>query len=316
MNRRTFLRQVGVGTGAMALPAFLRTGVAAETTPPNIIIIMADDMGYSDIGCYGGEVKTPNLDRLAAGGVRFTQFYNAARCCPTRASLLTGLYPHQAGVGAMVGPGKEPGYRGRLNESCVTIAEVLGGAGYTTLMSGKYHVTHYNYSDPEPTLHRDTWPIQRGFDRFFGTLAGGGSYYHPVSLMEDNDFIEPPEGFYYTDAISDHAAQFITEAPAEKPFFLYTAYTAPHWPLHALKEDIEKYKEVYRVGWDNIREQRRERMIKMGLIRPEWPLTERDERIEVLGGNGKQGMGNPSHGGVCGADRPAGSGRGTHRKGA
>ncbi len=280
MNRRTFLRQVGMGAGAMALPAFLRTAAAAGTTPPNIIIIMADDMGYSDIGCYGGEVQTPNLDRLAAGGVRFTQFYNAARCCPTRAALLTGLYPHQAGVGSMVGTGKEPGYRGRLNESCVTIAEVLKGAGYTTLMSGKYHVTHYNYSNPEPTLHRESWPRQRGFDQFFGTLAGGGSFYDPVSLMEDNEFIEPGEDFYYTDAISDHAARFITKASAEKPFFLYTAYTAPHWPLHALSEDIEKYKTVYRAGWDNIREQRRERMIEMGLINADWPLTERDDRIK------------------------------------
>ena len=137
MNRRTFLKSIGMGAGAMALPAYLRTTAAAGATPPNIVIIMADDMGYSDIGCYGSEVHTPNLDRLAAGGVRFTQFYNTARCCPTRAALLTGLYPHQAGVGAMVNPGKEPGYRGRLNESCVTIAEVLRGAGYTTLMSGK-----------------------------------------------------------------------------------------------------------------------------------------------------------------------------------
>ncbi|HEX71780.1 MAG TPA: arylsulfatase, partial [Candidatus Hydrogenedentes bacterium] len=263
----------------MMAPAYCRN-IAAAATPPNIVIIMADDMGYSDIGCYGGEIQTPNLDRLAAGGVRFTQFYNAARCCPTRAALLTGLYPHQAGVGGMVGPGgREPGYRGRLNESCVTIAETLHAAGYTTLMSGKYHVTHYNYTDPEPTLHRASWPLQRGFDRFFGTLAGAGSYYAPVSLMRGNEFIEASDDFYYTDAISDTAAQFIREADADNPLFLYTAHVAPHWPLHALPEDIEKYKGIYRAGWDEIRAQRHGRMINMGLVRAEWPLTERDERV-------------------------------------
>ena len=282
MDRRTFLKQVGISATAMTLSAQLRAAATDSANPPNIVIIMADDMGYSDIGCYGGEIETPHLDRLAAGGLRFTQFYNAARCCPTRASLLTGLYPHQAGVGSMVGVGgKEPGYRGRLNESCVTIAEGLKRAGYTTLMSGKWHVTHYRYQNPEPTLHRGTWPLQRGFDRFFGTLAGAGSFFTPVSLMRDNEFIEPGDDFYYTDAINDEAARFITEADADKPLFLYTAHVAPHWPLHALPEDIEKYKDVYRAGWDDIRKQRRARMDEMGLIDPDWKLTERDPRVSA-----------------------------------
>ncbi len=280
MKRRDFLQQVGMGAAAMTLPASRLSAEATESNPPNIVLIMADDMGYSDLRCYGGEIDTPNLDRLAANGLRFTQFYNSARCCPTRAALLTGLYPHQAGIGSMVGPGgREPGYRGRLNESCVTIAEVLRGAGYTTLMSGKWHVTHYVYRDPEPTLHYGTWPLQRGFDRFFGTLSGAGSFFTPVSLMRDNTFIEPGDDFYYTDAINDEAARFITEADPDKPLFLYTGHVAPHWPLHALPEDIEKYKDVYRMGWDEMRAQRYERMIDDGLVKPEWALTARDERV-------------------------------------
>ncbi len=279
MNRRQFLKQAGTGAAAMMLPSYLRAA-ASGPDKPNIVVIMADDMGFSDIGCYGSEIQTPNLDRLAAGGLRFSQFYNAARCCPTRASLLTGLYPHQAGVGAMVSTGDErPGYLGRLNDSCVTIAEALGGEGYQTFLSGKWHVTHYNYQEPEATLHRDTWPRQRGFDRFFGTLAGAGSFFSPISLMRDNEFIEPDDDFYYTDAINDAAARFITEAAPDKPFFLYTAHVAPHWPLHALPEDIERYKAVYTMGWDWLRAQRHRRLIELGLIDPQWTITERDERV-------------------------------------
>lgn len=280
MTRREFFRQTGLGAAAMMLPAYLRTAAAAPSEKPNIVVIMADDMGFSDLGCYGGEIETPNLDRLSGNGLRFSQFYNAARCCPTRASLLTGLYPHQAGVGAMVSPHDErPGYRGRLNESCVTIAEVLRGAGYTTLMSGKWHVTHYQYADPGATLHPASWPLQRGFDRFFGTLAGAGSFFTPVSLMRGNEFIKPDDDFYYTDAINNEAARFILEAEPDKPLFLYTAHVAPHWPLHALPEDIERYKERYTIGWDRIRARRHERLIEQGLVDPDWSLTERDRRV-------------------------------------
>ncbi len=265
--------------------AYPFAGSARNDRAPDIVLIMADDMGYSDLGCFGGEIKTPNLDALAENGLRFTQFYNAGRCVPTRGSLLTGLYPHQAGVGAMVSPGSAPGYRGRLTQRCVTLGEVLGAAGYQTFVSGKWHVTHYDYGNPEPTLHRPSWPLQRGFDRFFGYLSGAGSYYDMVSLMKGNEFIdsEPRLGnreiFYITEEINGHAAQFILEAEEDSPLFLYVAHFAPHWPLHALPEDIAKYDGVYDVGWDVIRAQRRQRMIAMGLLKEEWVLTPRDGRI-------------------------------------
>jgi arylsulfatase A-like enzyme len=246
---------------------------------PNIIIILADDMGYSDIGCFGGEIPTPNIDMLAGKGVSFTQFYNNARCCPTRASLLTGLYSHQAGVGSMVSPGDRPGYLGRLSDDCLTFAEVLREAGYQTFLSGKWHVTHYNYADPEATFHQDSWPIQRGFDRFFGTLAGAGSFFTPVSLMLDNEFIEPGNDFYYTDEINDYAARFIREADADNPFVMYVSHVAPHWPLHAKPEHIEMFKGVYDIGWDKLREQRYDRMLKTGIIGSEWPLSPREETV-------------------------------------
>ena len=248
---------------------------ASSGSRPNIVIIMADDMGFSDIGCYGSEIATPNLDRLARGGLRFTQFYNAARCCPTRAALLTGLYPHQAGVGHMMEDRGREGYRGELNRRCVTIAEVLRTAGYHTLMSGKWHVT------PAPSASKDNWPRQRGFDRFYGTIHGAGSFYDPVTLTRDNTPIEPEsKDFYYTDAISDHAVRFINDvADSDRPFFLYVPYTSPHWPLHARPADIARYRGKYARGWDALRRQRHQRMIKMGLVDAHWPMTPRDERV-------------------------------------
>ena len=274
-----------VGTIALGTTVFGFTscGIAdgVNDRQPNIIVIMADDMGYSDIGCFGGEIPTPNIDYLADNGIRFTQFYNGGRCCPTRASLLTGLYAHQAGVGAMVSPHDDrPGYLGRLNESCVTFAEVLKQYGYQAFMSGKWHVTHYEYNDPEPTLHPGTWPMQRGFDRFFGTLAGAGSLFDPVSLMEGNEFIEPWDDFYYTEAISQKAVQFIGEADKDKPFLLYISHVAPHWPMHAREEHIELFKGLYDEGWDMLREQRYARMLDMGLVDERWSLSPRDGAID------------------------------------
>ena len=251
---------------------------AAAPDRPNIVILLADDMGYSDIGCFGGEVHTPNLDALANAGVRFTQFYNAGRCCPTRAALLTGLYSHQAGVGHMVRDSGKPGYIGRLNDRCVTIAEVLRTAGYHTAAAGKWHVTPFDYSTGE-AKDRGTWPLQRGFDRFIGSLAGGGNYYGPKGWMIDNDFDEPGEGFYYTDAVGDAATRFIRDTPADQPLFLYVAFTSPHWPLHALEQDINKYQGVYDKGWDAIRAARYQRMIDMGLIDKQWALSPRDKRV-------------------------------------
>src|SRR5512133_3881767 len=163
MNRRTFL-------GSLAASAMPALGARKR---PNIILMMADDMGFSDIGCYGGEIATPNLDRLAGRGVRFTQFYNTARCCPTRAALMTGLYPHQAGIGHMMEDHVFPAYRGDLNDKCVTIAEALKPAGYRTYMTGKWHVTRYIDKDGP----RHNWPLQRGFERFYGTIQGAGSFY-------------------------------------------------------------------------------------------------------------------------------------------
>jgi len=234
----------------------------AVTRRPNLVLILADDMGYSDIGCFGSEIRTPNLDALAADGARMTQMYNCARCCPSRASLLTGLYPHQAGVGHMVGDHGLPGYRGFLNDRCATIAEVLRAAGYRTLMAGKWHVGGgYTYNRPETWAPGDPThplPIQRGFDEHYGTVGGGGSYFRPPTLLRNDRLIEPEgEEYYYTDAISDEAVRMIGEAAdAEAPFFLYVAYTAPHWPLHAPPEDIARYETTYRGGWDALRTRR------------------------------------------------------------
>ena len=254
-------------------------GFPVRAAKPNIIIMMSDDMGFSDIGCYGSEIKTPVLDGLAANGVRFTQFYNTGRCYPTRGSLLSGLYPHQAGVGHMMGDRKVGGYRGNLSRNCVTIAEALRPAGYATYMVGKWHVTPLRHRVGEEP-DRTNWPLQRGFDRFYGTIHGAGSFYDPNTLTRDNTFISPcndpeyePKTYYYTDAISDHAARFVKEHDASKPFFMYVAYTAAHWPMHALPEDIAKYKGLYDDGYDDIRLARFRRVKELGLIDPAWSLT-------------------------------------------
>ena len=248
---------------------------------PNIILIMADDMGYSDIACYGGEISTPHLDQLAKNGLRFKQFYNGARCCPTRASLMTGLYPHQTGIGHMESDRGQDGYRGDLNQHCVTIAQVMGSAGYSTYMSGKWHVTkHMGQWSGNENTSKHNWPIQRGFDRFFGTILGAGSFYDPITLTSGNTPIEPEtEDFYYTDAIGDSARKFIREHDKAQPFFMYVSFTAPHWPLHAFEEDIAKYQGAYDQGWDELRSTRIDRMQEMGIIQTNWGLSERDARV-------------------------------------
>ena len=265
------------------------SSVVNAQVKPNIIIILADDMGFSDIGSYGGEILTPNLDKLAKGGVRFRQFYNAARCCPTRACLLTGLYPHQAGMGHMTVDQGEPSYRGDISKNCVTIAEVLKSNGYKTYLSGKWHVTKdVDYwktwlpEDKKKYTSKHNWPTQRGFDEFFGTIHGAGSYYNPSTLTRNNTPIEAGKGFYYTDAISAYADEFIrnhAKSDADKPFLCYIAYTAPHWPLHALPEDIKKYKGKFDKGWDKVREERMARMLKMGIIDSKWKLSDRDKEV-------------------------------------
>jgi arylsulfatase len=247
---------------------------APAQTRPNIIVIMADDMGIADIGCYGSEIKTPNLDRLAARGLRYTQFYNTARCCPTRASLLTGLYPHQAGIGHMMENRGLPAYQGDLNRQCVTLAEVLGASGYRTYMAGKWHVTPIRNLDD-----KHNWPLQRGFDRFFGTIHGAGSFYDPATLARDNERIPPGEDFYYTDAISDEAVRYVREHPDDRPFFMYVAYTAAHWPMHALPRDIAKYRGRYDQGWEVLRRERHARMQALGVVETEWVLSEADPKV-------------------------------------
>ena len=250
----------------------------ADSPRPNIVLIMSDDMGFSDIGCYGGEILTPNLDRLAAHGVRFTQFYNNGRCCPTRASLLTGRYSHQVGIGHMLGDYGLPAYRGDLDRDDKTIAEVLKPLGYRTYLSGKWHVARHR----GPSGPKYNWPRQRGFDRFYGTIKGGGSFYDPTSLCRGNQFITPendasyrPKTFYYTDAISDNAVKFLQDHDrdhGDQPFFLYVAYTAAHWPMHALDRDIEKYSGLYEQGFEVTRTARINRLKKLGLWEESAPL--------------------------------------------
>jgi arylsulfatase len=241
---------------------------------PNFVIIMADDMGFSDLGCYGGEIATPNIDRLAREGVRHTQFYNCARCCPTRASLLTGLDPHQAGVGHMIDDLGYPGYIGYLNDKCVTFAESLGLAGYQTYMSGKWHVGE----------KRPHWPLDRGFQQYFGLISGACNYFRrdPGRTMAINNtpYNPPAQGFYMTDAITDHAIEMVHESARHtNPYVLYVAYTSPHWPLQALVEDIEKYRGHYRKGWDVLREERYERQASMGIIDRRWRLSPRYHKV-------------------------------------
>lgn len=245
---------------------------AAKPRRPNIVVILSDDMGFSDVGCYGGEIRTPTLDRLAQGGLRFTQFYNTARCCPTRASLLTGLYPHQAGIGHMMEDRGLEGYRGDLNGRCATIAEVLGPAGYATYAVGKWHVTRH----AQPKGPKHNWPLHRGFQRFYGTITGAGSFFDPGTLTRDDEMISPfadaeyrPTQYYYTDAIADHAIRYVKEhreRSADKPFFLYVAFTAAHWPMHALEEDVARYRGQYDQGYEPIRRARLARARQLGVV--------------------------------------------------
>ncbi|MDA2939178.1 arylsulfatase [Acidobacteria bacterium AH-259-A15] len=274
MTRWRYLTRVAAMAACFALSSSVR---AEQVERPNILLIMVDDMGYSDLGCYGGEIRTPNIDGLARNGLRFSQFYNAARCCPTRTSLLTGLYPHEVGMGGMVN-GKGPGpYQGYLNDECVTLAEVLKSAGYTTYMSGKWHVGE----------ERPNWPVDRGFDRYYGLISGAMNYFDISKVkaqgsvrhfaIDGTENRPPSEGFYATDAFTDQAVAFINEHEDKtKPFFMYLAYTAPHWPLHALPQDIARYRGQYMQGWSELRKQRYQRQLKMGLIDPQWKLSPQD----------------------------------------
>ncbi|TWT54901.1 Arylsulfatase [Rubripirellula amarantea] len=288
---------------ALFLLAFATTVMAQsnelkqlKNSRPNIIIVLVDDMGYSDLGCYGSEIETPNIDSLASGGMRFMQFYNQGRCCPTRASLITGLQPHQVGIGHMTYPPEQPlgfegPYQGYLNDNCTTLASVLKSAGYQTLMSGKWHLG----IDRE-----ECWPLQRGFDKFYGCLSGAINYFKPGGnrgLTEGNDPVPVPEGFYATDTFTDKAIEYIDGAAQQddKPFFLYLAYNAPHWPLNAKWEDYQKYRGKYKDGWRALIQARTERQRELGLLDgvkevskhngPDWNTlseSERDQQDAIM----------------------------------
>lgn len=257
--------------------ALLLGAVAHSAEKPNIVVILVDDMGFSDIGCYGSEIPTPNLDALAANGLRFTQFYNTARCCPTRASLLTGLYSHQAGIGHMVEKENTPGYQGHLNDRCRTVAELLKPAGYFTAMSGKWHVG-YNHG---------VTPMSRGFDRCLNAAAGG--FYFAEGKRSElfldgeriaNNDARLPKGWYTTDLWTTFGLTFIDEAiSAKKPFYLHLCYNAPHFPLQAPAEDIARFRGQYRTNWDKLRQTRQAKQIELGLIDPAWSLAPRPEKI-------------------------------------
>lgn len=267
-----------LGTGAVLAVSCDKAD--AELPRPNIVVILADDLGYSDLGCYGGEISTPNLDRLAQSGLRFNSFYNTSRSCPTRASLLTGLYQHQAGIGRMTFDAGQPGYRGTLSHNAVTVAEVLGDAGYNTGMVGKWHVaeTPLQPDQREWLAHhvyhpqfadKANYPTRRGFDDFYGVIYGVVDYFDPFSLVEGEEPVrDVPEDYYVTQAFSDKAVEYVErwEKDDENPFFLYLSYTAPHWPLQALPEDIAKYEDTYKVGWEAIRNARYERMKQLGIF--------------------------------------------------
>lgn len=274
MNRRVFLKTVGLGVASLAAQRAVFAAASGEDkrTRPNIVILFVDDMGYSDVGCFGGEIDTPNLDRLAANGVRFTQFYNTARCCPSRASLLTGLYPHQAGIGMMVYSNYGKGYTGNLNDKCVTFGEVLKSAGYQTMLVGKWHAGHEPHSRPEV----------RGFDRFTGVYPHIDSYWKVLracDIYRDRKLFipagenpvnpyNPIQEFYTTDFFTDTALDYIEKASEDKskPFLLHVCYNVPHFPLEAPDDLIEKYRTRYMAGWDKLRAEKLEQMKNMGIV--------------------------------------------------
>ncbi|MDR1666666.1 MAG: sulfatase-like hydrolase/transferase [Bacteroidales bacterium] len=278
-------RSFSVFNSQFSLAALLGCGLQAvgaqpvKDERPNIILIMVDDLGFSDLGAYGaGDIQTPNIDRLAQEGVRFRQFYNNAISAPTRASLITGQYQHRAGVGFFNVNLGLPAYQGFLNRESLTFAEVLKGAGYSTLMSGKWHVGD----------DKDQWPNQRGFDRFFGFIGGASSYYQdptgkdPLVLFKNNEPVHPAPDKYLTEAIADHALEFLDEQNGEnKPFFLYLAFNAPHWPLQAPEEDVARYRDVYAAGWDSLRNVRYRNSIEKGVTLPGQQMAARDASVPL-----------------------------------
>lgn len=275
LSRRNFIKAIGAGFYSLSISGCSLP--SAQQKRPNIIVIMVDDMGFSDPGCFGGEVKTPNIDSLAQNGLRFTRFYNCARCCPTRASLMTGLYSHQVGLT----------FNGRsLSRNGVTIPEALKTAGYNTAMAGKWHLS-YTIQLPDGNEHQkwldhqihpdqpfgplESYPVNRGFDKHYGVIWGVIDYFDPFSLVDGTETIrEVDDDYYFTEAVNNKSIEYIREmSESDRPFFMYLAHCAPHWPLHALPKDIEKYKDTYTGGWDKLRKDRFARQLKMGLFKKE-----------------------------------------------
>ena len=269
---------------------------ASAADRPNIIVVLMDDLGYSDLGCYGGEIDTPNIDALAAGGVRFESFYNSARCCPSRASLMTGLYPPQTGIASFTT--RQPhatrgaAYLGRLNDRCVTLGETLGSAGYSSYYVGKWH------------LHNETGPTQRGFDEFFGYTFDhshdqwDAGFYERLPAGRKKEIDRPQGEFYATDVFNEYALEFIRQGQKrDQPWFLFLGHSSPHFPVQAPPESADKYFDTYMRGWDVLRQERFARMKRIGLIDGKrWTFTERSlvpvDRDDIA--NGFPGQPNPA----------------------
>ena len=239
---------------------------ATAATKPNIIVIMADDMGFSDPGCYGGEVETPNIDWLAQEGVRFTRFKNSARCAPSRASLLTGRYQHSVGVGRMTTDKNLPGYRGQLSLDAPTLAEILKPHGYATSIVGKWHLTFTGKS----ATQKQIFPLDRGFDFYHGTWWGAKDYFSPQFMMKNRKHLEEgnyPKGYYLTEDLSDSAIDFVESQIGEnRPFFLYLAHYAPHAPIQAPKDRIQKCFDRYMAGFEKLQHERFARQQTLGVL--------------------------------------------------
>ncbi len=258
-QQRSIFRMLAASVGVfLALPIDGTQPVYAEAVDrPNVLLIMTDDMGFSDLGCFGGEIETPNLDRLAGGGLRFTNFYSENMCWVSRAALLTGVY-HKTSL-----------YQGTIHPRCLTLPSVLRNAGYHTCMSGKWHLTGKGYS---------VYPVDRGFDQFYGILGGAASFFAPDRLTRNRANVEQEyqdPDYYITHAISDEAVEFVRAADKKQPLFLYVAYTAAHWPLHAPSDAIARYRGKYAPGWDKLRQQRFARMKQLGVIEPDTLLSPR-----------------------------------------
>ncbi|MEX2578113.1 MAG: arylsulfatase [Verrucomicrobiales bacterium] len=296
---------VGLAVVAWALSLCVPATGKDRDERPNIVVVLADDLGFSDIGCFGSEIPTPNIDRLAEDGLRFSQFYTCEVCVPARASLLTGCYPHRVGRALSAEPGwtaagidktknelppaeghfdpgsygrTEPGEPGGLSADRATLAEVLRDAGYATLMSGKWHCGE----------GEENWPVNRGFERFFGLLEGAANYFDPSKdylkartlMLDANVYEVPEEGFYMTDAITEYGVRFLEEQREDdRPFFLYLSYTAPHAPLHAWPEDIRKFEGAFAEGWDVLRRKRYERLVEAGILNEHCGLSPRDDAV-------------------------------------